>query len=147
MSLNIRLDSKIWINSFWFNLTTMAMYYPPKPNETAKKKYYEYIHNISFFFPDDPLGKRFTMVLKQYPITPYLDDRFTFIQWVHFVYNKIMRPQEDQKITLERFLKNYYTHYMREEILTNKKKRMKIRWLKTGFILLMVAGTVWVYKK
>ena len=147
MSSLIKLDSKIWIDSFWFNLTTMAMYYPEQANEMTKKKYYEYIHNIYFFFPDDPLGKRFTMVLKQYPVTPYLDNRFTFIQWVHFVYNKIMRPKEEEKITLDRFLRNYYTHYVREEIMENKKQRMKIRWLKSGVILLMIAGTAWVYKK
>ena len=144
---NVKMNSKIWIHSFWFNLTTMSMYYPEKPNETMKKKYYEFVQNIGVFFPDDPLGKRFELVLNQYPITPYLDSRSTFVQWVHFVYNKIMKPRVDEKITLDKFLKNYYTHYMHHEILANKKKRMKIRWLKTGIILLMIAGTTWAYKK
>ena len=147
MSLNINLDSKIWIDSFWFNLTTMAMYYPDVPNETIKKKYYEYVQLISTFFPVYPLGKTFDSVLKQYPVTPYLDSQPSFIQWVHFVYNKIMCPREDQRVTLSRFLNNYYTHFRHKEIVKNQEIRRKIRWLKSASVIGMFALVAWLYKK
>ena len=40
------LDPKIWGPHYWFVLHTIALTYPLTPNDTTKKKYYDFFHNL-----------------------------------------------------------------------------------------------------
>ena len=83
------LDPKIWGPQFWFVLHTMSLTYPLNPNETTKKKYYDFIQNLPLFLPIAEIGNNFILFLDRYPVTPYLDSRESFIKWMHFIHNKI----------------------------------------------------------
>ena len=85
----MKLDSKVWIEQFKFIMITISMYYPKNPNEVTKKKYYDFIQNIPLFFPEKPLGDLFIKILDDFPVTPYLDSRLSFMKWVNFINNKI----------------------------------------------------------
>ena len=77
------LDPKIWGPYYWFVLHTISLTYPLNPNETIKKKYYDFIHNLPLFIPISTFGNRFSEILDNYPVTPYLDSRESFTKWMH----------------------------------------------------------------
>jgi hypothetical protein len=105
------LDPDIWGPHFWFVLHTMAMTYPHHPNDVTKKKYYDFVQNLPLFLPVESIGNNFSKLLDQYPVTAYLDDRDSFIRWMHFIHNKINQKLEKPQITLNEFYVKYYEEY------------------------------------
>ena len=105
------LDPKIWGPHYWFFLHTLAMTYPHYPNAVSKKKYYEFIQNLPLFIPVEDISKEFEKLIDKYPITPYLDNRDSFIRWTHFIHNKINEKLEKQPISLNDFYVQYYNKY------------------------------------
>ena len=83
-------DPDVWGPHYWFVLFTVALTYPISPDETMKKKYYNFIQNLPVFIPDDVSSKTFTEMLNKYPVTPYLDSRESMIVWVHFIHNRLI---------------------------------------------------------
>jgi hypothetical protein len=105
------LDPKIWGPSYWFFLHTLAMTYPHYPNAVTKKKYYEFIQNLPLFIPVDEVSNEFSLLLDKYPITAYLDNRESFVRWLHFIHNKINQKLEKPQINLNEFYIQYYEAY------------------------------------
>ena len=101
----IYLDPKVWGPHYWFFLHTLAMTYPHHPNAVTKKKYYEFIQNLPLFLP----------VEHKYPITPYLDNRDSFVRWMHFIHNKINEKLEKPTISLNEFFVKYYDAYKTQD--------------------------------
>ena len=56
-------EPEIWGPHYWFFLNTMALTYPTFPNDVIKKKYYDLIHNFSYFIPHDTISKYFNEML------------------------------------------------------------------------------------
>ena len=83
------LDPKIWGPHYWFVLHTIALNYPLHPNETSKKKYYDFIQNLPIFIPIADMGNSFSRLLDKYPVTPYLDSRDSFIKWMYYIHNQV----------------------------------------------------------
>ena len=84
-----KFNSKIWGPHYWFVLMTIALSYPEQPNAVTKRKYYDFLVNLPIFIPDPEIGDKFSRMLDKYPVSPYLDNRESFIKWVHFMHNKI----------------------------------------------------------
>jgi hypothetical protein len=105
------LDPKVWGPHYWFFLHTLAMTYPHHPNTITKKKYYEFIQNFSLFLPIEKISGEFSKLIEKYPITPYLDNRDSFVRWMHFIHNKINEKLEKPTITLNDFFLQYYDAY------------------------------------
>lgn len=82
-------DPEIWGPHYWFFLHTIAHNYPMNPNEVTKKKYYDLIQNMPLFLPIPEIGNDFSKLLDNYPVTPYLNSRKSFVKWMHFIHNKI----------------------------------------------------------
>lgn len=110
----IYLDPKIWGPHYWFFLHTLAMTYPHHPNAITKKKYYEFIQNLPLFLPVEEISGEFSKLIEKYPITPYLDNRDSFIRWIHFIHNKINEKLETPQVTLNDFFIKYYNEYKPE---------------------------------
>jgi hypothetical protein len=121
------LDPKIWGPHYWFFLHTLAMTYPHYPNAVSKKKYYEFIQNLPLFIPVEDISKEFEKLIDKYPITPYLDNRDSFIRWTHFIHNKINEKLEKKPISLNDFYVQYYNKYkcQNEQIVQFIKLRGK----------------------
>lgn len=111
MPATVYLDPKIWGPPYWFFLHTLAMTYPHHPNAVTKKKYYEFIQNLPLFLPVEQIGKDMEQLLEQYPVTPYLDNRESFVRWMHFIHNKINEKLEKPTMTLSDFYVQYYQAY------------------------------------
>lgn len=107
----VYLDPKVWGPHYWFFLHTLAMTYPHHPNSITKKKYYEFIMNLPLFLPVEEISGDFSKLIDKYPVTPYLDNRDSFVRWMHFIHNKINEKLEKPQISLNDFFVNYYDEY------------------------------------
>ena len=112
----VYLDPKVWGPHYWFFLNTVAMTYPHHPNSVTKKKYYEFIQNLPLFIPVEQISSEFSKLIEKYPISPYLDNRDSFVRWVHFIHNKINEKLEKPTITLNEFFLKYYDQYKSKDV-------------------------------
>jgi hypothetical protein len=138
----VYLDPKIWGPHYWFFLHTLAMTYPHHPNAVTKKKYYEFIQNLPLFIPVEQISKEMEQLIDKYPITPYLDNRDSFVRWMHFIHNKINEKLEKPQMSLNDFFVEYYNAYKsRDEKLAEfYKLREKIIY---GGLLVAILGTIY----
>jgi len=146
-TMTVYLDPKVWGPHYWFFLHTLAMTYPHHPNSITKKKYYEFIQNLPLFLPVENISGEFSKLIEKYPITPYLDDRDSFVRWMHFIHNKINQKLEKPTVSLNDFFITYYDAYKREDekdILYNKIKE-KILFL--VLIFGMIGTIYYLYDK
>lgn len=119
LNQDIYLDPKIWGKHFWFVLHTIAITYPNNPNETMKKKVYDFIQNLPIFLPNEKIGNIFMEYLDKYPVSPYLDNRQSFMKWMHFIHNKINIRIGKKNIDFIDSLEKYYNNY---KVIENSNK-------------------------
>lgn len=111
----VYLDPKVWGPHYWFFLHTVSMTYPNHPNTITKKKYYEFIQNLPLFIPVEEISSHFSKLIEKYPITPYLDNRESFVRWMYFIHNKINEKLEKPQLSLNDFFIQYYAAYKRPD--------------------------------
>ena len=99
----VDMDATVWGPHYWFFLHTVTMTYPIKPNDSAKKKYYNLIQNLPLFIPNVSMAKSFQETLDMYPVSPYLDTRDSLTRWMHFIHNKINKRLGLQQISMTKF--------------------------------------------
>lgn len=141
------LDPKVWGPHYWFFLHTITLTYPIKPNETIKKKYYDFIQNLPLFIPIENMGNYFSKLLDQYPVTPYLESRESFIKWMYFIHNQVNKKLGYDELTLSESLEEYYKHY---KTLENRDYISKIRleqYVYFGLIIVLTIISISIYKK
>jgi hypothetical protein len=112
------IDPTIWGPHYWFFLHTVAFCYPLFPSTVTKKKYYNLVHNFPLFIPTEKIGNEFSKLLDKYPVTPYLDNRDSFLKWTHFIHNKINKKLNKPIISFTKFI-NEYKNY---KIKKNKRE-------------------------
>jgi hypothetical protein len=142
MPATVYLDPKVWGPHYWFFLHTLAMTYPHHPNTVTKKKYYEFIQNLPLFLPVEEISGEFSKLIDKYPVTPYLDNRDSFVRWMHFIHNKINEKLEKPQISLNEFFVKYYNEYKtHDEKLTEFYKiREKVIYF---VIVLGISGAIY----
>ena len=138
----VYLDPKVWGPHYWFFLHTLVMTYPHHPNAVTKKKYYEFIQNLPLFLPVEEISGEFSKLIDRYPVIPYLDNRDSFVRWMHFIHNKINEKLEKPQISLNDFFIKYYDEYKsHDEKLTEYYKfRQKLVYIG---IILGISGTIY----
>ncbi len=145
--MKTKLNENIWLPHLKFTLQTIAITYPSTPNDVTKKKYYDFIQNLPLLFPLKPMGSFFLKLLDDFPVTPYLDSRMSFMKWVHFIFNKINVALEKPEDTFYESLEKYYEEYKPKEIINKERYKKNERYIQfclgVGFILL----ATYLYKK
>jgi hypothetical protein len=118
------------------------MTYPHHPNAVTKKKYYEFIQNLPLFIPVDAMSSEFSKLIDQYPVTPYLDNRESFVRWTWFIHNKINQKLEKPTITLSEFHVKYYDAYKPKHVKMTEyyKLREKVVY---GLIVVCMTGSIY----
>ena len=141
------LDSKVWGPHYWFVFHTIALNYPLYPNETSKKKYYDFIQNIPLFIPNNNMGNLFSELLDKYPVTPYLDSRESMIKWFHFIHNKVNISLNIPEKSMQESLHDYYKNY--EPIETKIKNDIVKRehYIFFSLLTILIMLSVSMYKK
>jgi len=147
MSTTVYLDPKIWGPHYWFFLHTVAMTYPHHPNAVTKKKYYEFVQNLPLFIPVEAISKEFEKFIDLYPITPYLDNRESFIRWMHFAHNKINEKLEKPQITLNDFFVQYYNEYKSQNEKLAEFYKLKEKLIYGGVLGLLICSIYYLYDK
>jgi hypothetical protein len=104
-------DPAVWGPHYWMFLHTVAYSYPVYPNEVTKRKYYDLIHNMPLFIPNEKVGNEFSRMLDQYPVTPYLDKKESFVRWMNFIHNKINVLLEKDEMSLANAESAYFARY------------------------------------
>lgn len=143
----IYLDPKVWGPHYWFFLHTLAMTYPNHPNTITKKKYYEFVQNLPLFLPVEEISKEFSKLLEEYPVTPYLDNRDSFVKWMHFIHNKINEKLEKPTISLNEFFVKYYENYKSPTEKINDFYKIKEKILYFSIILFISIFIYYLYDK
>ncbi len=118
-------NADVWGPHYWFFLHTIAYSYPDTPNTITKRKYYDLIQNMPLFIPSPEIGNEFSKLLDKYPVSPYLDNRDSFIRWVHFIHNKINVMLGKEEISLMEANDRYKAKYKPTPILLSEKLRIK----------------------
>lgn len=147
MSSTIYLDPKIWGPHYWFFLHTVAMTYPHHPNAVTKKKYYEFIQNLPLFVPVEEVSKELEQLIDKYPITPYLDNRESFVKWTHFIHNKINEKLEKPQITLNDFYILYYNQYKSHNEKMAEYSKLREKLVYGGILAGMIGAIYYLYDK
>ena len=143
----VYLDPKIWGPHYWFFLHTLAMTYPHHPNAVTKKKYYEFIQNIPLFIPVEQISKEFEQLIDKYPITPYLDNRDSFVRWMHFIHNKINEKLEKPQISLNDFFVEYYNAYKSKDEKFIEFYKLRSKLIYGGVLVLILGSIYYLYDK
>ena len=104
----MEFDPNIWGPHYWFFMMTLAMSYPKTPNTITKRKYYDLISNMPLFIPNEKIGNEFSKILDKYPVSPYLDNKDSFIRWVIFIHNKINSIVYDKTDFRKRIIYSVY---------------------------------------
>jgi Erv1 / Alr family len=100
-------NPQVWGPHYWFFLHTIALTYPHYPNTIIKKRYYELLTNFDIFLPDGNYSAYYRGLLKQYPLTPFLDNRKSLVKWMNFIHNKVNKKLEKPQVSLAEFYKLY----------------------------------------
>jgi hypothetical protein len=107
------------------------------PNEVTKRKYYDLITNMPLFIPDDEMGDKFSRLLDRYPVTPYLDNRDSFVRWVHFVHNKINVQIGKVELSLPISLEKYRAEYKPKPVYLSERINMRKHYIYAILILVL----------
>lgn len=141
------LEPKVWGPFYWFVLHTIALTYPINPNETTKKKYYDFIQNLPLFLPIPEIGNNFSKLLDDFPVTPYLDSRPSFIKWMHFIHNKINVSLDMAEMTMDEAMIAYYEHYKPKEVKNEEQRKRREKYVFLGIVLLIIIAVIYLYNK
>ena len=147
MPTTVYLDPKVWGPHYWFFLHTLAMTYPHHPNTVTTKKYYEFIQNLPLFLPVEEISGEMSRLIDKYPVTPYLDDRDSFVRWMHFIHNKINEKLEKPQISLNEFFVKYYDDYKSSDEKLTEYYKIREKVIYFGIILGISGAIYYLYDK
>jgi hypothetical protein len=108
------------------------------PNAVTKRKYYDLIQNFPLFIPNEEIGNKFSDMLDKYPVTPYLDNRDSFVRWVHFIHNKVNVSLGKLEISLPRALELYRENYKPKAIILSERINMRKHYIYSVLILTLL---------
>ena len=134
----MKFDPNVWGPHYWFFLHTITEGYPLHPNDVTKKKYYDLIHNLPLFIPNDEIGNFFSELLDKYPVSPYLVNRDSFVKWMHFIHNKVNVRIGKPEISLPKALELYRNEYKPKPVYLAEKLNIKKHYIILFLILILL---------
>jgi hypothetical protein len=134
----MQFHANIWGPHYWFFLHTVAESYPITPNDVTKRKYYDLITNMPLFIPDANIGDKFSRMIDKYPVTPYLDNRDSFVRWVHFIHNKINVQLGKEELSLPMALEKYRAEYKPKPFVFSERVNMRKHYIHAVLILVLL---------
>jgi len=147
LNTNIFFDKNVWLPHYIFVLYTIGMTYPNIPNNITKKKFYDIIHNVPLLIPNEKYGNIFRKLLDEYPVSPYLDSKMSFIRWIHFIETKLNIMMNKPVLSLYDTLNNYYNNYKPKEVIYKEINKYKKYGFFFAIIVILASVSVYVYNK
>jgi hypothetical protein len=140
-----KFDPAVWGPHYWFFLHTVSHTYPLYPNSVTKRKYYDLIQNMALFIPNEKIGNDYNKLLDNYPVTPYLANRDSFIRWVHFIHNRINKLLDKEEITLFEALDNYRSLYKSKQVKLSEKYNIRKEYILGSFTIICIIFIIYLY--
>ena len=141
------LNHNVWFKHLKFTLQTMSVLYPLHPNDVSKKKYYDFIQNLPIFFPNPPMGKDFIQMLDEFPVTPYLSSRLSYMKWTHFILNKFNVKFNLPEETFTEYLNKYYDEYKPQELKNRELYKTKKKYIQFVVSTAIIFICYYMYNK
>jgi hypothetical protein len=129
-------EPEVWGPHYWFFLHTIAHSYPLTPNKVTKRKYYDFIQNLPLFIPNSDIGNKFSNLLDKYPVSPYLDNRDSFIRWMFFIHNKVNAILGKEQLLFEEAYDKYYSAYKPKQISLAERFHIHKHYIHFAIILI-----------
>lgn len=131
------MDPTIWGPHYWFVIHTIAFHYPTCPTAIQKKIHYRWIHHLPELIPNKSIGSMFSDILRDNPVSPYLDNREDFIKWAHHIHNVVNQKLNKPQLSLA----DHYEKF--EHYLEPPPSKLKRLWNErfNVFLLLLLFGS------
>jgi len=133
---------EVWGPHYWFFLMTIALTYPDNVNVLTKRKYYDLIQNMPIFIPNAEISKNFSNMLNEYPVTPYLDNRDSFVRWIVFIHNRINEKLGKREITIDDAMNQYFRQMVPRTIFEVNTWEYR-KYIIYGIIIILLAIAVY----
>jgi len=143
----VLFDPSVWGPHYWFFLNSIAVTYPKYPNSITKKIYYDFIQHFHLFIPVKEHSENFNKLLSNYPVVPYLEDRESFVRWVHFIHNKINEQLNKPNIPYSSFYENYYSNYKDKITQGTENRKFYKKIIYFTLILVLFISIYYLYNK
>jgi hypothetical protein len=140
------LNPDIWFPHLFFMLQTAAHCYPGKPNAIMKRKYYDFIQNLPILMPCPYWQSRFSDLLDQYPISPFLGSRDDFHTWLYFIRNDVYKRLGRGEVSSTEFNDQYYGEYLPKPIIQDRMWRHTKTTLVIGMVIIGIVAGIYLTK-
>ena len=84
------------------------------------------------------MGGIFSRMLDKYPVTPYLDNRDSFVRWVHFMHNKMNMKLGKIELSLPFALEKYRAEYLPKPVVFGERINMRRHYIHSTLILIFL---------
>ena len=139
------MDPTVWGPSYWFFLHNVAFHYPNYPTTIQKKIYYRLIHNFHEFLPNKSIGNLFSKLINKYPVTPYLDNRDSFVRWIIFIHNRVNVQIGKKEITIDEAMDKYFQQMVPPTIFKVNTWEYRKYIIYTLVIILLAVAVYFLY--
>jgi hypothetical protein len=95
----------------------------------------------------EPFGNEFIKTIDNYPVTPYLESRLSFMKWVHYIFNKIQKEHNMETDSFQSSLEKYYDHYKPSKEQDKDYYNLKRKVVQTGVVLIVIGVAAYLYNK
>tara|TARA_Y100000590_G_C15172809_1_gene808054 strand:+ start:146 stop:580 length:435 start_codon:yes stop_codon:yes gene_type:complete len=136
-------DPNIWGPSYWFFLNTVGFTYPELPTDGDKKLYYNFIISIPRFIPNKAIADKFTDLLDEYPVSSYLNNKNSFLKWIHFIHNKVNSQLDKNEITYVEFINNYNNLYKPKNLKYKAQMKRKEQMIYSITVSLLIISLIY----
>jgi len=85
--------------------------------------------------------------LDKYPVSPYLDNRDSFIRWMFFMHNKVNAILGKEQLLFEEAYDKYYSAYKPKQISLAEKFRIHKHYIHLAIILICLFLIYMYYDK
>ena len=83
------MSSKEWGPKLWYILHLISFNYPENPDIITKRYHHDFFENLKHVIPCVICRNHYKNHLENNPITPHLDDRYSFSKWVVDLHNQV----------------------------------------------------------
>jgi len=125
------MNPNIWGPYFWFILHIISFNYPKNPTQYDKQVYKDFFTSVKDILPCKNCKTHYNKYLQEYPITPYLDNKIQFIDWLINIHNRVNMSLGKQMLTRQQVIEIYkninpispFIMYNQNKVENNIKKK------------------------
>jgi hypothetical protein len=140
------LNPDIWMPHFMFVLQSVSHCYPGQPSSVMKRKYYDFIQNLPILMPCPKWQVRFSDLLDEYPVSPFLGSRDAFNTWLYFIRNAVYKMMGKGEQSVTEYNDTYYGEYLPKPLIQHNKLIANRQTIFAVLIIIGIGVGVYLYQ-